>query len=174
MRRLEGAVTSLRGNTSVTGLRRRRAGLPISSGATFATGCTTRAVRSSLTGSTTDYVVASGHLRRELKPAPQTPDRYLGRPVLCRMYCTSCSSLVLTSWAVSTLVFSVPASMTRFGIDVCRLPPSLGPEAVDAEAPGCTVSDLVRLSWSGRGGRSPMPLLSSVTPSSRRSVLDRL
>src|SRR6478672_11682192 len=31
------------------------------------------------------------------------------------MYCTSCSSLVLACWAVTSLVFSTPAS--RFGID---------------------------------------------------------
>src|ERR1700751_3686069 len=44
---------------------------------------------------------------------------YLGRSALSRMYCTSCSSLVLTCWAVTSLVFSTPAS--RFGID-CSTP----------------------------------------------------
>ena len=51
-------------------------------------------------------------------------DRYLGRPVLSRMYCTSCSSLVLTSRAVTNLVFSMPALSTRFGIDACGPAPS--------------------------------------------------
>jgi hypothetical protein len=40
---------------------------------------------------------------------------YLGRSVLSRMYCTSCSSLLLACWAVTSLVFSTPAS--RFFID---------------------------------------------------------
>ena len=54
-----------------------------------------------------------------------TADRYLGRPVLSRMYCTSRSSLVLTSRAVTNLVFSMSALSTRFGIDACRPLPSL-------------------------------------------------